>query len=90
MVDEFYPYTAHLSDRQRKRFLQLVNPDVPEHQRERAVRQIAEANDRSDIAQRRREMRSRQLSVANDKVHHMDIYFLFGLMDACDMGFERE
>jgi len=33
-------------------------------------------------------MSGRLLTEANDKVDHMDIYFLFGLMDACDMKFE--
>jgi hypothetical protein len=91
VVDERYPYTIDISER-RKELLRLINeandpPDIAERWREKRLRQLAEANDDSDIAERRRKMRMRQLTEANDKVHHMDIYSLFGLMDACDMKF---
>jgi hypothetical protein len=87
IVDERYPYTIHISEQQRKQFLRHINPDLPERRREKALRRVAEAHDESEIADRRREMSSRLLSEANDKVHHMDIYFLFGLMDACEFKF---
>lgn len=90
IVDERYPYTIDISEQLRKELLPLISPDVAERWREKGLRQLAEASDRSDLAERRSEMRSRQLTEANDRVHHMDIYFLFGLMDACDMKFESE
>lgn len=90
LVDERYPYTINVSEQQRKDFLQLINPDMAERLREKRVRQLVEADDRSEVAERRKTMRARQLTEANDRVHHMDIYFLFGLMDACDMAFESE
>lgn len=90
IVDERYPYTIDISEQQRKDFLRLINPDVAERWREKAVRDSAEAGDHSDIAEQRKEMRGRLLTEANDRVHHMDIYFLFCLMDACDMKFESE
>ena len=88
VVDERYPYTIDISERQRKDFLRLVNPSVEEHARVKGVRQLVESNDSSELANRRREMSGRLLAEANDTVHHMDIYFLFCLMDACDLGFE--
>ncbi len=87
IVDERYPYTIEISKQQRKQYLRMIGPDLPEDRWEKAVRSTAEANDDSEIADRRREMRSRLDSEANDKVHHMDIHFLFGLMDACDFKF---
>lgn len=90
IVDERYPYTIDLSEQQREEYLRLINPSLAEHLREKGVRLLAETNDRSEVAERRREMRGRQLTEANDQVHHMDIYFLFGLMDACDMKFQSD
>jgi hypothetical protein len=52
------------------------------------LRSIIEAEDDSDVVQRRREMRMRLIDEINDKVHHMDIHFLFGVMDACGMELE--
>ncbi len=90
IVDERYPYSIDISAQQRKDFLRLINPDISEQRKQKCVREQAEASDRSKVAERRREERMRLLTEANDKVHHMDIYFLFGLMDACDMTFESE
>jgi len=45
MVDERYPYRLVISEQQRKEFLRLMNPDMPERQREKCVRQSAEANE---------------------------------------------
>lgn len=88
MVDDRYPYTIDISEHQRKDYLRLINPDMAERMKEKALRRFAEANDRSDAAERRKEMRGRLLCEANDQVHHMDIYFLFGLLDAYDMEYE--
>ena len=95
LVDERYPYTVEVSEKERKELLPLINedfdrPEVAERWREKRLRGFIEAADRSELAERRREMRSRLGTEANDKVHDMDIYFLFGLMDACDMEFEPE
>lgn len=94
IVDERYPYTIDISEQQRRELLRLINeandpPDVAERRREKRLRQLAEANDRSDIAACRRKMSMQLLEEANEKIHHMDIYFLFGLMDACNMTFEE-
>jgi len=90
IVDDRYPYTMDISEQQRKDFLRLINPDMVDRFREGRLRQFLEVDDHSEVAERRRDMRARKLTEANDKVHHMDIYFLFGLMDACDMAFEPE
>jgi hypothetical protein len=92
IVDERYPYMIDISEC-REELLSLINeaidpPDVAERRREKRLRQLAEASDQTPLADRRREMRMGLLTVANDRVHHMDIYFLFGLMDACNMKFE--
>lgn len=89
-LDKRFPYTITISDERKTEFLQLINPGIPDDQKERAVRESIEAEDDSDAAQVRRKMRLRLLKDANDQVHHMDIYFLFGLMDACDLRFEPE
>jgi hypothetical protein len=93
IVDKCYPYTIDISERRREELLRLINeaddpPGMAERWRETRLRRSAEANDRSEIAECRKEMRMRLLSEANDQMHHMDIYFLFGLMDACDLKFE--
>lgn len=41
-----------------------------------------------EIAKERDEFELGQLGEVNDTLHHMDIYHLFGLMDACDLDFE--
>jgi hypothetical protein len=93
VVDTCYPYTVDISAERRKEFLRLINeavdpPEIAERRREKRLRMIAEASDRSEIAKHRRDMRGRSITESNDLLHHMDIYFLFGLMDACDMEFE--
>jgi hypothetical protein len=93
LVDERYPHVVTVASSDRPGLLRLINetaepPEVAERRRERRLRGLVEARDTSEIAKQRREMRSSLLSAANEKVHHMDIYFLFGLMDACDMKFE--
>jgi hypothetical protein len=88
IVDQRYPYKIEISEQQRNVYLRLVNPDLAERWKDKCVRHSAEANDNSDLAERRRAMRMHLLTKANDKVHHMDIYYIFGLMDACDMEFE--
>jgi hypothetical protein len=92
IVDEHYPYAIDISGR-RDELLRLINeandpPGMAERWREKRLLALVEADDRSDVAERRKEMRMRLLAESNDKVHHMDVYFLFGLMDACDMKFE--
>ena len=93
IVDEHYPYTVHVPPERRPQLLRLINeaedrPEVAERLRERRLRSFIEAEDESDLAERRRKMRMRLVGEIDDKVHHMDIHFLFGLMDACDMEFE--
>lgn len=93
IVDERYPYTVHVPPERRPQLLRLINeagdrPEVAARLRERRLRSFIEAEDDSELVQRRREMRMRLIGEINDKVHHMDIHFLFGLMDACDMEFE--
>ena len=88
IVDERYPHTIDISEQEQKEFSEWINPDIPERRWEKLLRQTVETNDRSDIAKQRREMRTRLTTEADDSVHHMDVYFLFGLMDACDMKFE--
>lgn len=90
IVDERYPYTIDISEQQRKDFLRLFGPGIAEHRKEKCVRRSAEANDRSELAERRKEMRMRLDTQADDKLHGMDIYLLFGLMDACDLTFDSE
>lgn len=95
ILDERHPYTVRtISKREKDSLLRLINvandpPDVAHRRREKGLRAFLEANDDSDAAKRRREASGRLLMEANDAVHHMDIYFLFGLMSACDMEFER-
>ena len=93
IVDEHYPYTVQVPPERRPQLLRLINeagdrPEVAERLREKRLRSSIEAEDESDLAERRRKMRMRLIGEINDKVHHMDIHFLFGLMDACDMDFE--
>jgi hypothetical protein len=93
IVDERYPYTVHVPPERRPKLLRLINeaddrPEVAARLRERRLRSIIEAEDDSDVVQRRREMRMRLIDEINDKVHHMDIHFLFGVMDACGMELE--
>ncbi|MDZ7615531.1 MAG: hypothetical protein U1E05_00915 [Patescibacteria group bacterium] len=87
VIDQRQPYRIRVSEEQRKDYLSLVNPALSERQKQRAIRMSAEAADRSDTVTRRREMRGRLVEEANNRVHHMDVYFLFGLMDACDLDF---
>lgn len=92
IVDECYPYTID-TFKSRNALLQLINeaddpPGMAERCREKRLRRLAEANDTSDVAECRKEARMRLASAANDKVHDMDVYFLFALLDACDMKFE--
>lgn len=92
-VDERYPYTVEVPPERRPQLLRLINeagdrPEVAARLRERRLRSFIEAEDDSDLAQRRRTMRMRLIGEINDKAHHMDIHFLFYLMDACDMEFE--
>lgn len=93
IVDDRYPYTVLVPPERRPQLLRLINeagdrPEIAERLREGRLRSFIEAEDDSDLVQRRREMRMRLIGEINDKVHHMDIHFLFGLMDACDMEFE--
>jgi hypothetical protein len=88
IVDTRIPYSVVVSDERRRQYLKLVNPNLPANRREKCVRESAEADDPSPLAKRRSDLRDRLLIEANDIVHHMDLYFLFGLMDACDMTFE--
>jgi hypothetical protein len=40
------------------------------------------------VAKQRQEFYEQVLRETNNRFHHMDIFFLFGLIDACDMKFE--
>ena len=93
IVDERYPYTVEISEEEREELLPMIcvagdSPDIAKRRIERCLRRSVESRDDSEIARRRKELRDRLNVVASDRTHDMDIHFLFGLMDACDMKFD--
>lgn len=85
IVDERYPY-QHVAQPSDESI--VLGPHIPERSREQRLRLFADEDDSSELAERRRGLRQALREKAHEQVHDMDIYFLFGLMDACDMQLE--
>jgi len=94
IVDHMWPYIPEeLSEERRAELMPLINVTNAPSERveqwiEKRLRRVAEDQDQSDVARERQQLRGELTIRANKDVHYMDIYFLFGLMDACDMPYE--
>lgn len=88
LIDQRHPYVVSLTRKQEKSYLALVNPELSNRAKERAVRFLVEAKDNSAVARLRKELRNALRAEVNSIIHQSDVYSLFGLLDACDMSFE--
>jgi hypothetical protein len=88
IIDDRFPYAPSISPEQRQDALSLVNPELSEKAKERAIRIDVELNDSTPVAITRREARRKIQCEASEIVHDMDVYMLFVLFSALDLRFE--
>jgi hypothetical protein len=88
IIDHRFPYAPSISQEQRLEALSLINPEISEKAKERAIRIDVELNDSTPVAIARREARRKLQSEANEIVRDFDVYMLFGLFGALDLEFE--